>query len=210
MIPKKRLWKTSQPSVSMGILTVATILLVGIVSCYHSLKGTPKLITNIPGAAGAAKPPPPEAAPTPFDALHPAIRFSHKIHAPQIECVGCHATVKEGVRAGTPKLSLCLDCHEEMQSTKPENQAEEKKLAIYAAGKSEIPWPRVGFLDPGTKFSHKVHVVEGELDCKDCHGDIAQADALPKKLPYPYNHTLCGQCHDTSQAANNCKTCHPR
>jgi hypothetical protein len=86
-----------------------------------------------------------------------------------------------------------------MQSTKPENQVEEKKLAIYAAAKREIGWRRSGNLGPEIKFSHKVHIVEAELDCKDCHGNIAQTDTLPKKPAFPYTHALCGQCHDVEK-----------
>jgi hypothetical protein len=44
----------------------------------------------------------------------------------------------------------------------------------------------------------------------DCHGAIAETDALPKKLAFAYNHELCGQCHDTAEDMNGCKNCHPR
>jgi len=200
MIPRfRKSWKTIQPLASIGILTIATILLAGVVSCYRSLQGVPKRITNIPGAAATLPSAPLPEEPTPPDPLRPRIRFSHKLHSEQAECEGCHTTVKEGEKAGTSKLADCLDCHDGMQSESPENQAEEKKLEIYAAGKREIQWRRSACLAPGVKFSHKVHIVEAELDCKDCHGDIAKTDALPKAPAIPYTHQLCGECHEVEK-----------
>jgi c(7)-type cytochrome triheme protein len=178
----------------LSVLLVEALVVFGMITCATTTKKTG------PGAGKA-----------PAEEVEPQLRFSHKVHAEQAECEGCHSTVKTSAKAGEPKLSVCLVCHDSMQSTEPQNQIEEKKLLTYYAKlNKEIHWPYLGSLAPGVFFSHKVHVVEAELDCKDCHGDIAQTDALPKKLPYPYNHTLCGQCHDTSQDMNGCKTCHPR
>jgi len=200
MIPRfRKSWKTIQPLASIGLLTIATILLAGVMSCYHSMKGVPERITNIPGATATrpSEPSPEETAPP--APLRPQIRFSHKLHDEQAECAGCHTTVQEQAEAGVPKLSDCLDCHDGMQSEKPEDQVEEKKLEIYAAGKREIQWRRSAYMVPDIKFSHKVHVVEGELACKDCHGDIAQTDALPKTPAFPYTHQLCGECHEVEK-----------
>lgn len=142
--------------------------------------------------------------------VDPPIRFSHRLHVEQATCLACHATYEEEADAGKPTLADCLDCHDGMQSEKPEDQAEEMKLEYYANLDKEIPWPYVGSLAPGTYFSHKVHVVDGELDCADCHGDIAETDALPTKPAYAYDHTLCGECHDTEEDKTACRTCHPR
>jgi len=200
MIPRfRKSWKTIQPLASIGLLTIATILLAGVVSCYRSMRGVPDRISNLPGATSSSKTGEPTEETGPPDPLRPQIRFSHKLHGEQAECVGCHATVEEQADAGVPKLSDCLDCHDGMQSEKPEDQVEEKKLDVYAAAKREIQWRRSAYMAPGVKFSHKVHIVEAELDCKDCHGDIAQTNTLPRTPAIPYTHELCGECHDVEK-----------
>jgi len=210
MSPLDQSQKTSRRSTPVGILAVGAILLVGVVSCYRSVKGIPDRITNIPGATPSSKTAEPEEEAGPPDPLRPRIRFSHKLHGEQAECEGCHQTVKEAAEAGRPKLSDCMDCHDGMQSEKPDDQAEEKKLEIYALAKREIQWPRAAFLVPGITFSHQVHIVEGELDCAECHGDIAETNALPKKAAFPYNHELCGQCHEVEKEEGQCRDCHVR
>lgn len=52
-------------------------------------------------------------------------------------------------------------------------------------------------------FSHKFHVVEQELTCDMCHGEVADATtAQQTKLP---TMETCGQCHDVE---DNCGMCH--
>ena len=180
-------------------MLVEVLAVFGMITCATSTKQAPK---TGPGASPAGQ--------TAEDLINPSIRFSHKLHGEQAECAGCHATVSEEAKAGTPKLADCLDCHDGMQSEKPEDQAEEKKLEIYAAAKREIPWPRVAQILSSNQFSHKVHVVDGELECSECHGDIAQTDTLPTKTPVPFNHELCGQCHEVQAQEGQCRDCHVR
>ncbi|MFQ5457731.1 MAG: cytochrome c3 family protein [Myxococcota bacterium] len=146
----------------------------------------------------------------PLANLAPRIRFSHRLHGEVVTCLGCHTTVEEEDAAGTPTLEDCLDCHDGMQSTAPENVREEEKLEFYASAEREIAWKYSARLPKGLFFSHQVHVVEAEAECEDCHGEIAETDALPKKPAIPYTHTLCGDCHEVSEAVGSCRMCHPR
>lgn len=142
--------------------------------------------------------------------LTPQIRFSHRAHFEDVTCEGCHTTVETEDRAGSPTLEDCLDCHDGMQSTQPRDQREEEKLEFYAATEREIPWPKPTTLPRGVFFSHRIHVIEAEAECDDCHVDIAETDTLPRKPAIPYNHTLCGDCHETEAAIGACRLCHPR
>ena len=86
----------------------------------------------------------------------------------------------------------------------------EEKLAYYVDRDLEIPWPRPALLLPGIIFSHQVHVVEGELDCEDCHEDIIDTSTLPDRTNFKYEHAACGDCHEVQETGDVCLMCHPR
>lgn len=198
----QRSGKVWQFSKRLGIAIAAGMLVLGGMTCAKPLPP----VTNLPEGTTPATPPSTAAG----EEGEPKIRFSHKAHVEEATCLACHATYEEEADAGEPTLDDCLDCHGGMQSTKPADQAEERKLNYYANLNKQIPWPSVGMLAPATYFSHKVHIVEGELSCEDCHGDIAETESLPTKPAYAYNHELCGQCHDTEEDKSGCRMCHPR
>ena len=117
---------------------------------------------------------------------------------------------EEGRSAGQPTLEDCTDCHDGMQSDAPEDLIEEKKLEYYIDRDMEIPWPRPALLLTGIKFSHQVHVFEGELECEDCHEDIVETDTLPDRTGFEYDHVVCGDCHEVDVTGEVCLMCHPR
>ncbi|MDP3937968.1 MAG: cytochrome c3 family protein, partial [Deltaproteobacteria bacterium] len=159
----------------------------------------------------APKPTPTEPSAEPEDALvPPTIRFSHKLHAEQSTCLACHLDAEEGKSAGQPSLEDCTDCHDGVQSEAPEDQIEEEKLAYFVERDMEIEWPRPALLLSGIIFSHQVHVVEGELDCGDCHEDIAETSTLPDRTNFKYDHGVCGDCHEVDETDEVCLLCHPR
>jgi len=68
----------------------------------------------------------------------------------------------------------------------------------------------VGFLpdndEPEIIFSHRLHVVEEELECIDCHEDAEDSEVgadnlLPTK-------ELCSDCHDEVEDEDECSMCH--
>ncbi|MCK5552018.1 MAG: hypothetical protein KAJ09_02650, partial [Deltaproteobacteria bacterium] len=68
-------------------------------------------------------------------AKHP-IQFNHKSHKEQgLECITCHQYAQKHTFAGSPKLEVCLECHEEPITESPE----EAKIRKYAEENEEIP-----------------------------------------------------------------------
>lgn len=136
------------------------------------------------------------------------IRFSHRLHARAMKCVGCHAQVAAGTAAGTPSLADCQDCHGGTQATSPEGRKEEAKLEAYETAKREIPWARITMLASDTFFSHRRHVALAKIECATCHGPIAETDALPAKPLVALTMNRCMECHRERGAALDCLACH--
>lgn len=55
------------------------------------------------------------------------------------------------------------------------------------------------------KFSHKLHVVENDLECTTCHETVEESKTGTDNL-MPTMET-CGNCHDV-ESDENCKMCH--
>ena len=53
-------------------------------------------------------------------------------------------------------------------------------------------------------FSHKKHVVDEEVACSECHGDMSESVSLQSKRQMP-KEAACTECHDR---ADDCKKCH--
>ncbi|WP_136796992.1 MULTISPECIES: cytochrome c3 family protein [Desulfosediminicola] len=69
----------------------------------------------------------------------------------------------------------------------------------------------------GVSFDHKVHTMEGGLDCDSCHDDLFEMEAGAAQEAEDFSMasleegSYCGACHDGSTAfASNtrCTTCH--
>jgi len=126
-----------------------------------------------------------------------AMIFPHKAHKADFACTDCHAGAKKEAEAGLPKLASCLDCHEKSDKFIQELEARNKAAGtpwMAKAGESEL------------KFHHASHVKNvtyklssgqsKNLECSDCHGDIAKADpttAIPMEL--------CTDCHAKGKPA---------
>jgi hypothetical protein len=132
------------------------------------------------------------------------IAFNHNIHAENgLECLDCHPLYQEHASSGKPSLETCLGCHEEPLG---ESQ-EEAKLREYIESDKEIEWQRLYRVPEDVFFSHRRHVVFGEIKCNVCHGDIGSSSSPPEK---PVNMTMkkCMKCHEERQADNDCIACH--
>ncbi len=55
------------------------------------------------------------------------------------------------------------------------------------------------------KFSHKLHVIDQEIECEVCHESVAESKTGADNL-FPTMET-CANCHDVEDT-ENCKTCH--
>lgn len=123
------------------------------------------------------------------------IEFPHDIHAGKngIDCKYCHNSADNGKTAGIPTVNVCMNCHKQINGSTPEQV--EKISKIYAAagwdpvkqtysGKTkEIIWNKVHVLPDHVYFNHQQHVVAGQVDCKQCHGDMTKQNEVVKVQP---------------------------
>ncbi len=123
------------------------------------------------------------------------IEFPHDIHAGknEIDCRYCHNSAIKSKTAGLPTVNVCMNCHKQITG----NDAQAPKIAkIYeAAGwdpvKMEyskdktkpIVWNKVHVLPDHVYFNHSQHVVVGQVDCKQCHGDMTKQKETARVVP---------------------------
>lgn len=133
------------------------------------------------------------------------IAFNHKIHAANdLECLDCHPYFKEHASSGRPRLEICLSCHEEPLG---ESKAEKKLIEYIKSGK-EIEWQRLYQVPEDVYFSHRRHVVLGNIECSTCHGDIGKSSRPPRKPLKKITMKKCLKCHDERKVSNDCISCH--
>ena len=141
------------------------------------------------------------------------IAFVHQVHVAEeeIPCTDCHVGAEEADFATLPETQDCEACHDEAIGESPE----EAKLVRFVEEEEPIPWKRVHRLREHVRFSHRRHVVAGQILCERCHGDVA-ARQLPFSRPFlSFNGELgmerCVGCHLESgnpRASIDCALCH--
>jgi hypothetical protein len=133
----------------------------------------------------------------------PPVAFSHKLHAAdnEIGCGVCHPYARHSPNAGLAPASTCVGCHKFVAKDKPDIQ---KLLAEFAAGRP-LTWTRNHRVPDHVFFSHERHLAKG-LDCKACHGDVAEMQ-LDRQVQ-PLEMGACMDCHREKQASTDCLTCH--
>ena len=139
-------------------------------------------------------------------AIRQPLPFSHKIHVAEIEleCTECHTRVMEHQRATLPLLEVCQDCHSEALT---ESEIESQLLA-YTTEDQAIPWERIYAIPDHVYFSHRRHVVLGELACEVCHGDVSSFDLPPTAPVVAITMDGCMDCHEENHITNDCLACH--
>ncbi len=133
------------------------------------------------------------------------IAYSHKLHAGElkIDCQYCHFNVSRGKFAGIPPMSVCIGCHKQVATDKPEIQ---KLLAIAEKGSyfdadgvektgGVVHWNRVHRLPDHVYFSHEWHV-KGGVACQTCHGPVE--DMVKVRQHSPLTMEWCLDCHRRS------------
>jgi hypothetical protein len=105
------------------------------------------------------------------------VDFNHVLHNEDVEddCESCHFFREDGTFSGVPKLSQCIDCHEEVNGEDPE---EEKFVNEYVAKEREVPWLIYSRQPSNVFFSHAAHVKMAQMDCVTCHGNIGESENL--------------------------------
>lgn len=134
------------------------------------------------------------------------IQFNHKKHVVEnkLECSECHTTYLTGATSGRPTVEICSMCH----AVQLGESAEEAKLvSTYVEPEKEIPWKRIFRTRKDVYYSHRRHVALGELECKQCHGDIGNMTKPPSR-PVVMAMKTCIGCHRKRQVTEDCVACH--
>jgi len=133
--------------------------------------------------------------------------FNHKVHVESVglNCKDCHINVEKSVRATIPMLEICKNCHsEEPISTSPN----EKELIKYIVENKEIPWTQIYLVPDHVYFSHRRHVTIGELNCTNCHGNVAAMTTPVTQQEIPVTMKNCLNCHLQKKVTIDCLSCH--
>jgi mono/diheme cytochrome c family protein len=151
------------------------------------------------------------------------IDFPHSVHAGTngIDCKYCHNTVTESRTASLPSVNVCMNCHKQVNGTTSEQQEKINKIYEAAgwdkegAGKytgktKEIVWNKVHVLPDHVYFNHQQHVVVGQLDCKQCHGDMTKQKETQKVWPVEELNKIEGNVQLTAKTLTMgwCIECH--
>jgi menaquinone reductase, multiheme cytochrome c subunit len=105
------------------------------------------------------------------------IDFNHAFHVTQVDngCDSCHFFREDGTFSGVPKLEQCIDCHEEIQGTDPD---EIKFVEDYVSKGRQVPWLIYAKQPNCVFFSHAAHIRGAGMDCVTCHGHIGESESL--------------------------------
>ncbi len=143
------------------------------------------------------------------DENHPIVQpiaFDHARHAEEgMACLDCHVRAQSSAYAGIVLVKACMLCHAEQQGVDPE----EAKVREYAERGEQIPWVQVNRLPGHVYFSHEAHVRLAEMECAECHGDVASSTEPFVRSQIEYlSMERCMACHAERGASNDCLACH--
>jgi hypothetical protein len=141
----------------------------------------------------------------PDPAAKQPIAFNHAKHVKELDlgCPTCHVTVEKEAFSGLPGADVCVSCHEEVQGKSDE---EKKLVALLKEGKPLLWQPL--FRQPAHVFySHRRHVVTAKIECKTCHGSIAES-TQPLARVRKLRMDDCLDCHRRTGGPKDCTGCH--
>jgi len=134
------------------------------------------------------------------------ILYNHKIHVDEADltCLDCHQNANILARATIPNISICGDCHDDIES----ENTEEQKVAEYVINEASIPWVQVHNVPDHAYFSHRRHVELAQIECTDCHGDVSQMERPFIDSFVEIEMEWCMDCHEQRNVTNDCYACH--
>ena len=177
---------------------------------------TPVLRVLAGPAPSRPEPPVGDSAASPSRAVFPTqrvpLRFSHKTHVDQgVRCPICHAGARTSMWASNdllPDEQRCRTCHE-IDWDQPEQVTDPPSRCDFCHVGWDPSAPRrvevVQIPQPRVRFPHKTHVVDQNIDCARCHGDVASQD-LATRANLPRMQT-CFECHNGNRAPQRCTLC---
>jgi len=191
-------------TVLIGVLVVVSIAAASVwVLHAQTAATTPSVSIFTPAHSSISK------AVQHFFGIHPEprqpIAYTHKPHiqAAGLTCENCHTGVRTGPVAHFPSVTMCMSCHDEVDTDKPSIQ----QLTAYFEKGQEPPWQRVyGWNEEAhVRFNHAPHI-RADVQCSTCHGNVAEMTVARRVV----DHTMgfCIKCHAERKASNDCLTCH--
>lgn len=148
------------------------------------------------------------------------VDFPHQHHVQDVglNCDFCHSTVKTQDFATIPNIDTCKTCHIVQQTNG--SPREQNLRQNYVLKNKTIPWKRIYTVPSHVYFSHKRHVVTGNIDCTTCHGPVPQQNHALTKPLNELTMEFCIDCHVDKKQTNtsyrnaqhrppeNCLRCH--
>jgi hypothetical protein len=134
------------------------------------------------------------------------IQFNHQKHVKEagVECPSCHQYFETSEHSGLPALETCEGCHAEALT----KSTEEARLLTLLAGRDRPPFRKLFRLPDHVYYSHRRHVVLGELTCETCHGAIADSTVPPAVPLKRLTMDGCIDCHAERGVSTDCTQCH--
>jgi hypothetical protein len=134
------------------------------------------------------------------------IEFNHRKHTQdlQLTCSLCHQYVGTSAHSGLPGEETCGLCHSTQQG---ESEEAARVTALLEAGEP-VRFNKLFGLPEHVFYTHRRHVTLGEVECVDCHGDIADTERPPRRPLVTVDMDFCMDCHEAREVSNDCNACH--
>ncbi len=134
------------------------------------------------------------------------VAFNHLKHTQELglNCEFCHVYVKEGAHAGLPDAQTCAMCHTAAQGS----SAEAARVTTLLAQGNPLTFNKLFALAPDVFYTHRRHVGIAELECRSCHGDIAETQRPPDRPLVRIDMDFCMDCHREQGQTLDCNACH--
>lgn len=128
------------------------------------------------------------------------IKFSHQLHAEDIDCASCHAGVEEATSLDSrllPGKENCEECHDVEDDENCDMCHYEDVYEPLVQSKSSL------------FFNHSFHLQNEKLECESCHKGLTEVEYSFEAAHSNPPMSNCFECHnDISTASNACELCH--
>ncbi|MBI1967504.1 MAG: cytochrome c3 family protein [Gemmatimonadetes bacterium] len=134
------------------------------------------------------------------------VAFNHRKHTKDLGlgCEFCHQYVTTGAHAGLPGARNCGICHQVEQGKSPEAA---RVTALLGRG-DPLRFNKLFRLASHVNYTHRRHVGIAKLECRQCHGAIADSDRPPSRALVRITMNVCLDCHRAKGQSLDCVACH--
>jgi hypothetical protein len=134
------------------------------------------------------------------------VAFNHRKHTEELglQCDFCHVYVRTGAHAGLPDAETCAMCHEAMEGT----TAEAARVRELIAAGDPLRFKKLFRLPSHVFYTHRRHVGIAGLECRNCHGAIAETERPPERPLVKIRMAFCLDCHRQRGQSVDCTACH--